>query len=152
MRGRSIGHQSPEDVAHEALIAVCRLLPRFQAGDQQFMALVNGIVRHKVKDAYRAAAQDPAHAGIDDIGSTAVDGDPEIAAILAANRLLLLQLLDKLGEEQREVLVLRIAVGYTVEETARTLGSSPGAVRVTQHRALTRLRALISRRLTGGGA
>ncbi|NEE31628.1 hypothetical protein G3M53_40070, partial [Streptomyces sp. SID7982] len=43
---------------------------------------------------------------------------------------------------QRELLVLRVAVGLTAEETGRMLGMSPGAVRVAQHRALSRLRAL----------
>jgi RNA polymerase sigma-70 factor, ECF subfamily len=36
--------------------------------------------------------------------------------------------------------VLRIAVGLSAEETAQIVGSTPGAVRVTQHRALNRLR------------
>ena len=36
--------------------------------------------------------------------------------------------------------VLRIAVGLSAEETALIVGSTPGAVRVTQHRALNRLR------------
>ena len=44
---------------------------------------------------------------------------------------------------QREVLVLRIAVGLSAEETAQVVGSTPGAVRVTQHRALNRLRRII---------
>lgn len=36
--------------------------------------------------------------------------------------------------------MLRIAVGLSAEETAQVIGSTPGAVRVTQHRALNRLR------------
>jgi len=50
------------------------------------------------------------------------------------------------------VLVLRIAVGLTAEETAKQLGSTPGAVRVTQHRALDRLRAVVSRAGPENGA
>ena len=45
-------------------------------------------------------------------------------------------LLHKLTPRQREVLVLRIAVGLSAEETAQVVGSTPGAVRVTQRRAL----------------
>jgi hypothetical protein len=52
-------------------------------------------------------------------------------------------LLHKLTPRQREVLVLRIAVGLSAEETAQVVGSTPGAVRVTQHRALNRLRGVI---------
>jgi RNA polymerase sigma-70 factor (ECF subfamily) len=53
-------------------------------------------------------------------------------------------LLQVLTSRQRQVLILRIAVGLSAEETAKQLGSTPGAVRVTQHRALHRLRALVS--------
>ena len=37
---------------------------------------------------------------------------------------------------QREGLILRLAVGLSAEETAQAVRSTPGAVRVTQHRAL----------------
>ena len=53
------------------------------------------------------------------------------------------ELLDILTPRQREVLVLRIAVGLSAEETAATVHSTPGAVRVTQHRALNRLRVAL---------
>jgi RNA polymerase sigma-70 factor, ECF subfamily len=52
-------------------------------------------------------------------------------------------LLDLLPAKQREILILRVVVGLSAEETADAVGSSPGAVRVAQHRALARLRAEI---------
>ncbi|MEU5692502.1 sigma factor-like helix-turn-helix DNA-binding protein [Actinosynnema sp. NPDC020468] len=42
---------------------------------------------------------------------------------------------------QREILLLRVAVGLSTEETAHAVGSTPNAVRVAQHRALAALRA-----------
>jgi RNA polymerase sigma-70 factor, ECF subfamily len=41
-------------------------------------------------------------------------------------------------------LTLRVAVGMSTEETAAALGMSSGAVRVAQHRALTKLRELLA--------
>jgi RNA polymerase sigma-70 factor (ECF subfamily) len=41
---------------------------------------------------------------------------------------------------QREVLRLRVVVGLSAEEAAAILGATPELVRVTQHRALNRLR------------
>ncbi|GAB3579607.1 sigma-70 family RNA polymerase sigma factor [Amycolatopsis endophytica] len=41
---------------------------------------------------------------------------------------------------EREIVVLRVAVGLSAEETAEALGMPVAAVRVTQHRALDRLR------------
>ena len=46
-----------------------------------------------------------------------------------------------------EILVLRIVVGLSAEETAEIVGASAGAVRVAQHRALTRLRKTAPRSL-----
>ena len=52
------------------------------------------------------------------------------------------RLLDLLPPHQRELLVLRVAVGLSAEETGAVLGMTAGAVRVAQHRALARLRVL----------
>ncbi len=51
-------------------------------------------------------------------------------------------LLDQLPSHQRELLLLRVVAGLSAEETGSALGMSSGAVRVAQHRALARLRAL----------
>ena len=49
-------------------------------------------------------------------------------------------LLQVLPEKQREILILRVVVGLSAEETAEAVGSTAGAVRVAQHRALAKLR------------
>jgi len=54
-------------------------------------------------------------------------------------------LLAHLPETLRELLVLRVAVGMSAEETGRALGMSAGAVRVAQHRAMQRLRQLVEK-------
>jgi DNA-directed RNA polymerase specialized sigma24 family protein len=51
---------------------------------------------------------------------------------------------DAVEEKQREILTLRIVVGLSAEETAEAVGSTPGAVRVAQHRALARLKSEIT--------
>jgi RNA polymerase sigma-70 factor, ECF subfamily len=148
MSGRTVGQQTPEDVAQEVLIAVCGALGRFRPGETRWMAFVYGIVRNKVIDAYRAAGRDrsdpmedlPDHIDEDDRAG------PEAAVLRSADLALLQELLGELSDTQREVLVLRVAMGYSAEETARTVGSTPGAVRVTQHRAMLRLRALLAER------
>jgi len=54
------------------------------------------------------------------------------------------RILDQLPDKQREILLLRVVVGLSAEETAEAVGSTPGAVRVAQHRALARLRKSMS--------
>lgn len=50
-------------------------------------------------------------------------------------------LLEELPWDQREILVLRVAVGLTAEQTAEAMGYTAAAVRIAQHRALSRMRA-----------
>ncbi len=147
MSGRSVAGQAPEDVAQEVLIAVLGALGRFRPGDTRWMAFVNGIVRNKVTDVFRAAGRDRSEPveTVPEEGADERDG-PEMAALRQADRALLAELLAELNDQQRDVLVYRIAMGYSAEETAQLLGSTAGAVRVSQHRALSRLRALVARR------
>jgi RNA polymerase sigma-70 factor (ECF subfamily) len=51
-----------------------------------------------------------------------------------------LALLEVLGEDQKEVLTLRIIADLTVEQVAEIMGKSAGAVKQLQRRALDRLR------------
>lgn len=51
-------------------------------------------------------------------------------------------LLAHLPAAQRRLLLLRVVGGLSAEDTGYVLDMSPGAVRVVQHRALVRLRAL----------
>ena len=121
MSGRTVGPHTPEDVAQEVLIAVCSALGRFRPTETRWMAFVYGIVRNKVIDAYRAAGRDrsdpmeelPDHVDEDDAG-------PEAAMLRSADRALLHELLAELPAAQREVLVMRVAMGYSAEETARS--------------------------------
>jgi RNA polymerase sigma-70 factor, ECF subfamily len=141
----TLGSHSAEDVAQDTLFAVCGALERWHPG-RRVMSFVYGIASNKVVDAYRAAGQNrsvPTDAMPE--GGDARDG-PEQTAVLASQVRELHALLDRLPDHQREVLVLRLALGLSAVEAAEVVGSTPGAVRVTQHRALTRLRGLQAKR------
>jgi RNA polymerase sigma factor, sigma-70 family len=134
---------SADDVAQEVCLAVVTALPGYQLKGLSFRAFVYGIAAHKVADTFRAMGRNRCDPVAEVPDAPVVHGGPE-AQVLARERLdRLSRLLDRLTPRQREVLVLRIAVGLSAEETAAAVGSTPGAVRVTQHRALNRLRAEI---------
>ncbi|MCF8590405.1 sigma-70 family RNA polymerase sigma factor [Gordonia sp. HY285] len=138
---------SADDVAQEVLMAVMTALPRYQDQGRPFMAFVYGIASHKVADAMRSASRIKADP-VDEIPET-VDfaNGPEQSALDADAGRQMRQLLEHLPEKQREILVLRLVVGLSAEETADMVDSSPGAVRVAQHRALTKLKKIV----TGAG-
>ncbi len=131
---------SADDIAQEALMAVMTALPRYEDQGKPFMAFVYGIASHKVADAMRIAGRvkaDPVEA-VPDV--TTVLGGPEEMALDSDASRRMRQLLSVLPDKQREILVLRLVVGMSAEETADAVGSTPGAVRVAQHRALAKLK------------
>jgi RNA polymerase sigma-70 factor, ECF subfamily len=134
---------SAEDVAQEVCLAAVMALPRYRDRGRPFLAFVYGIAAHKVADAYRAAGRDLAYP-MDSIPEHRSDEpDPEQAALEGDSVTRMSELLEILPDKQREILILRVVVGLSAEETAEAVGSTPGAVRVAQHRALARLKSAI---------
>lgn len=132
---------SADDVAQEVCLAVVSALPSYTIRGLSFRAFVYGIAAHKVTDAFRAIGRDRTEPVADLPDVPVADDGPEHRLLAHELNERLGGLLDVLTARQREVLVLRIAVGLSAEETAAAVRSTPGAVRVTQHRALNRLRA-----------
>ena len=131
---------SADDVAQEVCLAVLGALPNYRVQGRPFLAFVYGIASHKVIDAHRSVSRgrtDPV-ADVPDV--VADDAGPEQHAMRGELSAQLRALLAELPEKQREILVLRVVVGLTAEQTGEIVGASPGAVRVAQHRALVRLR------------
>ena len=137
---------TPDDVAQEVCLAVLRALPTYQDQGRPFLAFVYGIAQHKVVDAHRSAGRDRSDP-VDELPEEQdVRDGPEQHALNLSESHDMASLLAELPEKQREVLRLRVVVGLSAEETAEAVGSTAGAVRVAQHRALTRLRQLIVER------
>ena len=130
-----------DDVAQEVCIAVLSALPRYRDEGKPFEAFVYRIAANKVADVQRWSYRTPTpQAELPDVIDL-TDG-PETLAIRASDAREARVLLDRLPETLRELVVLRVAVGLSADETGRALGMSPGAVRVAQHRAVQRLRTL----------
>ncbi|MGQ0779279.1 MAG: sigma-70 family RNA polymerase sigma factor [Pseudonocardiales bacterium] len=134
---------SADDVAQEVCLAVFTALPRYHNVGRPFLAFVYGIAAHKVADAHRSAARNRAEPVPEIPDSPSPADGPEQRAIRAELTERMTELVRMLPEKQREILVLRVVVGLSAEETADAVGSTPGAVRVSQHRALSRLRKVL---------
>jgi RNA polymerase sigma-70 factor (ECF subfamily) len=134
---------SADDVAQEVCLAAITALPRYREQGRPFLAFVYGIAAHKVADAHRAAGRNRAEPTEELPERPTFEAGPEQMMLNVESSARMSELLAVLPEKQREILVLRVVVGLSAEETAEAVGSSPGAVRVAQHRALTRLRQQI---------
>lgn len=144
------GSYLADDVAQETCIAVLTALPRYRDRGKPFEAFVYGIAARKVADAVRALHRHPIPTErlpeSEDQGPT-----PEDRAVFASQVQAATALLAQLPANLREVMLLRVATGLTAEETGAAIGMTAGAVRVAQHRALTKMRQLAAYAEEGEG-
>jgi RNA polymerase sigma-70 factor (ECF subfamily) len=136
-------YTTADDVAQEVCLALLRAMPRYRDEGRPFAAFVYGIAAHKVADAQRAAVRDAETAPVDTLADRpdAAPG-PEQQALRTDVARRLSGLLAQLPEPQREIILLRVAVGLPADEVGAIVGMSAPAVRVAQSRALARLRTL----------
>jgi RNA polymerase sigma-70 factor, ECF subfamily len=142
------GADDPDGTANEVLVRVFRGIGGFRGTQASFRAWVFRIARNVLVDEHRrrsARATMVLHepATLDDTLDDAIAVPDGLDRIGERERVE--ALLAVLTDEQREVLLLRVVAGLSVEETAETMERAQGAVRSLQHRALTRLRDALAK-------
>jgi RNA polymerase sigma-70 factor (ECF subfamily) len=141
-RARLWDSETAEDVTQDVLMALVEALPRQTEEVRDMNAFALGIAAHHVATAHRRRSSRPETATpelpdlVDDVPG------PDDVATLHDQADRLRALLELLSPVQRDVVLLRVVNGLSAEDTGEALGLAPGTVRVTQHRALHRLRAL----------
>jgi RNA polymerase sigma-70 factor (ECF subfamily) len=142
------GPGGAEDLAGDTWVAVVRDLHRFSGDDARgFRAWVLSIGRMRWIDDVRRRSRRPEHLVAE---APEIGGADDVTAVVSRNAGTdwAMSVLDLLPPDQREVLVLRVIADLTVSETATVVGKTPGAVRVTAHRALRRLAELLPESVT----
>ena len=144
-RARLGGGRAPtaEDVAQEICLAVATSVSKFVDRGKPFMAFVYGIAFNKVADAHRSMARDRLTPTENVPDGASAEGTPEDFALVNDGSNRVYKLLDVLNDKARDIIILRVFVGLSAEETAAAVGGTAGAVRVAQHRALATLRKAI---------
>jgi RNA polymerase sigma-70 factor (ECF subfamily) len=136
-------HLDAEDLTVDVFFRVWRSLPNFQDRGIPFGAFLFRVARNALIDHYRRSNRNANQVSIEDdqIGDT--HADPMDMTAASMQREEIREILSKLREDYRTVLLLRFMADLSPEETAEVMGKSPGAVRVLQHRALAALRKLM---------
>ncbi|MEV0343592.1 sigma-70 family RNA polymerase sigma factor [Nocardia sp. NPDC050713] len=134
-------HVTADDVVQEILLATVNAIPRYRDQGKSFLAFVYGIAANKIADAFRRSQMHPTYPVADVPDSPSAAAGPEEWALALERRSATRELMKILAPAHREVLVMRIVLGWSAAQTAEAIGTSPGVVRVMQHRALSKLRA-----------
>lgn len=125
-----------QDIAADTFVDAFGSIARFKWRGVPFEAWLYTIARRRIADLMRARAR---------ADRLTPPLEPSVAsdhsgAVLDA--LHVRDLISRLSESERDVIELRFMEDLDVQQTALRLEKSAGAIRVTQHRALQRLRAM----------
>lgn len=139
LRGR--GSADPEALTHDVFLQLLPRIRKITGGARGVQALAYTIAHSRLVDEFRRRGRSPEVSVPDpvevDFGASAeeqvLNGADRAEALLAS-----------LGEAQRSVIMLRIFGDLSVEQTARILGKSAGAVKQLQRRGLLALRETLS--------
>lgn len=146
---RSRGARQPEDLTGEVFAQIARNLPTFQGGEAEFRSWVLVIAHHRLLDERRHLSRHPEDPTDDVmIHARAATGDVEQEAMVHLGTERVRRYFDRLSEDQREVLLLRIVAGLTVDEVALAVGKKPNSVKALQRRGLAALRQEIAREVS----
>jgi RNA polymerase sigma-70 factor (ECF subfamily) len=139
---RRLDPDTARDAVSETMARAVANIGRFRPvpGSGGFDGWLFGICRHVVLDAQRSAGR----RGYGPPPETVSHADPVEGLVSAEEAAAVRRAFALLSEDDRELLELRVVAGLSAEETAGVLGRRPGAVRMAQSRALSRLRRFLA--------
>src|SRR5258707_1500291 len=146
-----------EDLTSDVFVQMVENISRLRASDEASVAAwVLQIARVTVDGYYRKRAHQPAFVSLEprgweeeESGASRVipDSDPTLDPVRRAEARdewdTVVKAINTLTEEQRQVLVGRLILGYDVATVARMLGKKANAVKALQFRALQRLQRVL---------
>lgn len=142
---RAQGAPEPEDLTAEAFYQVVKGLGRFEGGEQDFRSWVLVIAHRKLIDDHRYRGRRPVQPMTEQlIESRGPLGNVEDEALIQMDDMRFESLMASLTRDQRDVLLLRMLGGLGIAEVAAAMGRRPAAVQALQHRALAKLKKLLS--------
>jgi RNA polymerase sigma-70 factor (ECF subfamily) len=143
---RVLAQEQAEDIAAETWVHVIRNLRRFVGDEAAWRAWLFTTARRRLFDQARSRKRHPAEP-LDELTAAEMPSSPDTAQIVMDNLGLdaAVELLSRLPPAQAEVIMLRVVVGMDTEAVAEMLNKTPGNIRVTAHRGLKTLEALLGR-------
>ena len=134
-----------EDVLGDTMVSVVRSLPTFDGGENAFRGWAFAIARNHATDDLRRRLRRPSEsANHDALALVGPIGNTEEEAMRSLATARVREVLAGLTDDQREVLLLRLVAGLTIDEIALSLGRRPGAVKMLQARGISAIRRKIS--------
>jgi len=127
-----------EDLSGEVFVRALEGLRRGHAWQESPQAWIMGIARHVVADYYRKRER-VTEVELGEWVTAAEETNPSHQAMLSERKQHLMQAIQQLTEDQRDVVLLRFMEGINIEGVAKAINKTPGAVKGLQYRAMQAL-------------
>jgi len=134
------GVPDPEATTQDVFLAVLPRLDEIDGGVNGLRTFIFSVAHARMVDEHRKESRAPDQHEFEPERDARESSSAEAEAMLRLAPYEVMALLEHLGEDQREVLTLRIVAGLTVEQVAGIMGKTAGAVKQLQRRALIALR------------
>src|ERR671924_2196856 len=141
----SVGNRhDAEDLTTQTFLNMLESINRFRWQSAPFSAWLFRIAHNLAMDHFRATRRwQPEEEVPEPAGET--EPSAEVAALQSIGRQSMLDLIEGLSQEQRQVLTLKFVFNLPNAEVATVLGKTEGAVKSLQHRALVSLQKQIAK-------
>jgi RNA polymerase sigma factor (sigma-70 family) len=131
----------PEDVVGETFLRAVRGVGSFEGDERGFRAWLFTLARNRIVDEHRKLVRRRTEPiPVEVLAEFGARGDAETEAMRALVEDRVRSILDDLSTDQRDVLLLRILGGLTIEEVATVVRKKPGAVKALQARGIAAIR------------
>lgn len=139
-----VGHrEEAEDITHQVFLSAWQNIKNYKHKGFPFSSWLYRIARNQVIDHYRTRKVTSA---LDEIQSEYVispavahlniDRDAEVTKVMEA--------VSQLESNYQDVIIMRFVEDLSIKETAAAIGKTEGAAKLLQHRAIKKLKTLLS--------
>jgi RNA polymerase sigma-70 factor, ECF subfamily len=132
-----------EDLTGQVFLKMIDALPGYRLQGVPFSTWLYRIAHNLVVDRYRRSGRAPL-ALSEQLPDSGPFGAPEVRLQSSEDRRHLAAALGRLTDDQRQVIVLRFIENCEVEQIARIMNRTRGAIHAMQHRALASLQRLLA--------
>jgi RNA polymerase sigma-70 factor (ECF subfamily) len=139
--------QTAEDLTGTVFADAIEALPRFRGPVEALGGWLFRIARHDLLDYRRSQARhrtDRLDDRLEEVAEAELAVDPQEEAVNRLESGRVVNALQRLSTDQREVLLLRMVSGLSTGEVAAAVGKTVGAVKALQHRGLASLARLLT--------
>jgi RNA polymerase sigma-70 factor (ECF subfamily) len=132
-----------EDFTSETFLRALRRISTISYQGRDIGAWFVTIARNIILDHIKSARNRLEITTADTVEGDQREPSPEAAVLDLLTSERLMAAVSRLGDEQRECVMLRFIQGFSVSETAAVMGKNDGAIKALQHRAVRKLAELV---------